>query len=132
MSWVLFFDGECGLCSRSVRWVARWDRRGRISFAPLQGELAREQGFSRALVADGGTLVLLRESDGRVFVRSDGWLEVARALGGWWRILTLGRIVPRGLRDFIYRQVARNRHRIGGQSDGCALADPAVLQRLRK
>ena len=35
---VLFFDGECGLCHRSVAWFQRHDRRRVFRYAPLQGE----------------------------------------------------------------------------------------------
>jgi predicted DCC family thiol-disulfide oxidoreductase YuxK len=132
MSWVLFFDGECGFCSHSVRWVARWDRRGRIAFAPLQGELAGRHDFARFAVPGGGSMVVLRESDGRVFLFSDAFLELARALAGGWRVLTILRVVPKSLRDRAYRWLARHRYRFMGRADRCALPDPEVLKRLRQ
>jgi predicted DCC family thiol-disulfide oxidoreductase YuxK len=131
MSWVLFFDGECGLCTRSVRWVARWDRRGRISFAPLQGALAREHDLGRFAARDGGSMVVLRENDGAVFLFSDAWLELATALGGLWRVFAIARWVPRRLRDSLYRWLARHRHQFPGRADRCALPDPEVVKRLR-
>ena len=76
-------------------------------------------------------MVLLRESDGKVFMCSDGWIELANALGGWWRILTVTRFIPKFLRDIVYRWVARNRYHFMGKSDTCSLPDPAVLKRLR-
>jgi predicted DCC family thiol-disulfide oxidoreductase YuxK len=128
---VVFFDGECAFCSRCVRWVARRDRRGRISFAPLQGELARQHDFARFAAWDGGTLVVLREDDGEVFLLSDGWIELATALGGWWRVLTSARLVPKRLRDSLYRWIARHRHQLMGGPDRCDLVDPEVLKRQR-
>lgn len=40
---VLFYDGQCGLCSRAVRFVLRWENKTgeTLKFAPLEGELAR-------------------------------------------------------------------------------------------
>lgn len=76
-------------------------------------------------------MVLLRESDGRVFTYSDGWIELACALGGWWKILTVARIIPKRLRDGFYRWVARNRYRIPGKSDACMMPNPELLKRLR-
>jgi predicted DCC family thiol-disulfide oxidoreductase YuxK len=131
MGWILFFDGDCGFCSRSVRIVARLDRRERVTFAPLQGELARNKGFSHHAAKHGGTMVLLRESDGKAFTHSDAWIELCHALGGWWRILTVAKILPRPLRDGFYRLVAANRYRIPGKADSCQLPDPEVLKRLR-
>ncbi len=131
MSWVLFFDGECAFCSRSVQQVVRLDTRERVSFAPLQGELAREKGFSGYAAATNGTMVLLRESDGRVFMHSDSLIELARALGGFWKIFQIARVIPRGLRDGIYRWVSRNRYRFMGKTSVCLMPDAALLKRLR-
>lgn len=131
MGWVLFFDGDCAFCSDSVRRVVRLDKQAKVSFAPLQGELAKKMGFSHHAAQKGGTMVLLREADGKVFTHSDGWIELARALGGWWRFLTITRFIPKPLRDMVYRCVARNRYHFMGRADTCSLPDPEVLKRLR-
>jgi predicted DCC family thiol-disulfide oxidoreductase YuxK len=131
MAWVLFFDGDCAFCSRSIRRVVRFDPDARIAFAPLQGELAQQKGFTHHAAKGGGTMVLLRESDGQVFLHSDAWIELAHTLGGAWRLLTLARWIPKPLRDGLYHCFAKNRHRLMGQSDSCTLADPILLKRLR-
>lgn len=130
MEWVLFFDGDCGFCSRSVRWVIRLDRRARIDFAPLQGRLASEKGLVGRTGLD-GTVVLWREADGRFFERSDALIELARALGGGWRMFALARFIPRVLRDAVYRWIARHRHQLGG-SASCDLPGPELRARLRE
>lgn len=115
MAWVLFYDGKCAFCSESVRLIRRLDQRQRIFFESLQGERARQLGLVHH-AADDGTLVLLRKSDGRFFLRSDALIELARALGGGWRVFSLARFIPKSLRDRIYRWVAMNRYRILGKS----------------
>lgn len=132
MSWVLFFDGDCAFCSASVQRAAHFDTREQISFASLQGDLSRKMGFEKHASEDGGTMILLRESDGKVFTHSDGLIELARIFGGAWNLLTLARCIPKPLRDFVYRCIARNRHRLMGKSDTCKLPDDAFLRRLRK
>ena len=132
MGWVLFFDGDCAFCSRSVRQAVRFDKREQVSFAPLQGELSRKMGLMKYAAEEGGTMVLLRESDGKIFIRSDGMIELARVFGGWWKFLALARFIPKPLRDLVYRGIARNRYRLMGKSDTCSLPDPAVIRRLRE
>lgn len=132
MGWVLFFDGECGFCKGSAKWTARFDKRGRISLAPLQGKLAAEKGFTRYADQGAGSMVLLRESDGKFFLRSDAALELARALGGAWRIFLLARFIPKRLRDAVYRWVARHRSRFAAISGNCSLPDPELRKRLRE
>jgi predicted DCC family thiol-disulfide oxidoreductase YuxK len=131
MSWVLLFDGDCAFCSASVRRVVRLDKRARVSFAPLQGELARNMGLSHYAAADGGSMVLLRESDGRIFTESDSWVELACALGGAWRFFLVLRFIPKRLRDGLYRGISRNRLCFMGRTDACSLPDPELLKRLR-
>src|ERR1035437_798679 len=86
MGWLMFFDGDCALCQRAARWVARPDPHGRIPFSSLPGRSARQAGLAGYADAADGSLVVMREDDGQQFIRSDAWLELAHALGGWWRV----------------------------------------------
>lgn len=115
MAWVLFFDGGCAFCSASARLIRRLDHRQRIAFQSLQGELAQQLELVQYAAKD-GTLVLQRTSDGRIFLRSDALIELARALGGVWRVFTLARFLPESFRDRIYHSVAINRYRFMGKS----------------
>ncbi|RYD41844.1 MAG: DUF393 domain-containing protein [Verrucomicrobiaceae bacterium] len=132
MGWVLFFDGDCAFCSKGVRKVFQLDPRGRVSFAPLQGKLAAEMGFTCHAARQGGTMILLRESDGKIFRKSDALIELARVLGGWWRLTRIARFIPKPLRDTVYSWMADNRYRFMGKSDSCQLPDPELARRLRE
>jgi predicted DCC family thiol-disulfide oxidoreductase YuxK len=132
MTWVLFFDDGCAFCSGAVRRVARRDKRARVFFAPLQGELARKNGLAGDAAKTGGTMVLLRESDGAVFTRGDAVLELASLLGGAWRLLRIGKLLPKSTRDVLYDLVAGKRHRLPGANRVCEPPDAAFAARLRK
>lgn len=69
-------------------------------------------------------------SDGRAFGEIDGMIRVAQQLGGVWRMLAVLRIMPRGFQAWIYARLARNRYRVFGTGDLCALPDPEVQKRL--
>ena len=127
MRCIVFFDGNCLLCSRTVRWLAARDVRRRLAFAPLQGETARVRGL--AGYADrSGSIVVVRE--GVVFLRSDACLEIAAALGGAWRICLLGRLVPRLVRDGIYNLVASNRLRWQSGPNVCEMPGEDLRGRM--
>ena len=130
MGWVLFFDGDCAFCSAGVRRAVKFDTHKRLKFAPLQGKLAAEKGFAEHADPSGGSMVLMRESDGKVFLRSDAAIELARALGGWWRLLIPTKLIPRFLRDWVYGRIANNRYRISKSGNFCFLPDPEVEKRL--
>lgn len=109
---VLFYDGACGLCHATVRFVLAEDRSGSaFTFAPLGGA-AWCDAFPGLEAAPRETVVV-RTARGETRVRSAAVLHVARRLGGFWRWLgTLGLLVPRPLGDLAYRAVARVRHRL--------------------
>ena len=130
MRWIVFFDGDCAFCSRSVRWLVLLDWRKNLRFSPLQGDLARSKGLEHYADQSGGTMVVLRESDGEIFTSSEAWLEVMRALGGPWRLFLIFKIVPRFIRDAAYRVFARNRYRWFGKTNACGMPDKEVTKRL--
>ncbi len=129
-TWTLFFDGDCAFCSQSVQRIARLDKRECIYFASLQGKLAASKGFEKYATANEGSMVLLRESDGKVFLRSDSLIELGRALGGAWRLTGVARLIPLFLRDGVYRLIAKNRRKLAS-SGSCQLATPELLARLK-
>lgn len=117
---VLFFDGTCGLCNRIVRLLLRWDRRGLLKFAPLQGPTAQAYLRTHGLpTEDFDSLVFVpdwaRRERPDYLVRTDGALAAARAVGGFGRMLAWARVVPRAWRDAGYRLVGRRRYRIWGE-----------------
>jgi predicted DCC family thiol-disulfide oxidoreductase YuxK len=127
----LFYDGECGLCHRTVRFVLAEDRAAggpALRFAPLGGAaLARElPEAARRDLPD--SLVLLR-ADGRALVRSRAVLHVMERLGGLWRALALvARLIPRRALDAAYDAVARVRSRLFARpAEACPVA-PAELR----
>ena len=125
---VLFFDGECGLCNHSVRWLLDHDRERVLRFAPLQGVLASHR--LTPLATDYREWsVALWEQDG-VHVESDAALRAVACLGGFWRLARLFLIVPRVIRNGVYRFVARNRIRWFGRVDSCALLSAEDRARL--
>jgi predicted DCC family thiol-disulfide oxidoreductase YuxK len=122
---VVFFDGVCGLCSRSVDFILARDRTGAIRFAPLQGETAARELGDRRIDS-----IVVREG-GRLYRRSAAVLRIASALGGVWRLLAaLARPIPRPLRDLLYDVIARHRYRWFGKRDTCRLPTPEERARF--
>jgi len=104
---ILFFDGECGLCARSVAWCLRHDRRRVLRFAPLQGETYAALDVP-AKPLDMSTMVLADENG--LHTRSDAVLRMMRSVGGVWGTLAAGLgILPRCLTDWLYTVVSARR-----------------------
>jgi len=126
---VLLFDGVCNLCNRWVQFVIERDPAAQFRFAPLQSTAAER------LLADcgyeGETLdsVVLVE-DGTYYTKSDAVIRTARHLGGIYRLLEPGAVVPTRLRNAVYDFVAARRYGWFGKRDQCMLPDPAVRDRF--
>jgi predicted DCC family thiol-disulfide oxidoreductase YuxK len=126
---LLFYDGGCGLCHRSVTFILRRDRDGSLfRFAPLggstfEGAVPREdrQGLPDSLV--------LQAADGTILVRSAAILHIGERLGGEWRLLArVAGWLPRTVLDWNYDLIARIRYRLFARPhDVC----PVVSAELR-
>jgi predicted DCC family thiol-disulfide oxidoreductase YuxK len=132
---IILYDGVCGLCNGFVAFVWPRDRQRRFRFAPLQG------GTARAILARHGrdataldTVIVVVDPGApseRLLDRSAAGLYVLAGLGGGWRLVSrlLG-WVPRPLLDLTYRLLARNRYRLFGRLDACALPGPELRERF--
>ncbi|MFT4541213.1 MAG: putative DCC family thiol-disulfide oxidoreductase YuxK [Planctomycetota bacterium] len=108
---IVFYDGECGACNWGVQYLLKRDAQGLMRFAALQGETAKER-LPAALVADLDTMAYAE--GGQLWTRSTALLRAVAATGGTAGFAAkLALLLPRVLRDVIYRLVARNRKRFG-------------------
>lgn len=125
---ILFFDGVCGLCNKSVDFVLARDQEGHFQFAPLQGETARQL-LSPADASDLSSMVLLVY--GRTFRQSSAAVRILWQLSLGWRILgTLLWLVPLPIRNLGYRLIACNRYRFFGRHETCRMPTPAERSRF--
>ncbi len=131
---VLLYDGVCGLCNRSVKFILAHDRPGLFRFAPLQGP------FAAGVLARHGkdptrleTVYVVLEPGRpteRLLSKARAALFVLKSLGGAWGASRVFGLLPDGLLNVGYDLVARSRYRLFGKSDACLLPDPAVRTRF--
>lgn len=129
---IVFYDGACGMCHRTVKFLLARDPEGqRFRFAPLGGEtfLARVPAAERATLPDSVVVAL---PDGSLQVRSDATAYLCRQAGGviglWGRVLPW---FPRWLRDRVYDAIAASRHRFWERPvDACPVGSPELRARF--
>jgi predicted DCC family thiol-disulfide oxidoreductase YuxK len=125
---LVLYDGVCGLCARSVRWILRHERDHELQFAPLQGSTAAALRAKHPVIPQTLESVVYVAGD-RAYVRSKAFLHLSRHLRAPWRWLYAFRWMPSVILDLPYRLVAATRYRIFGKSDACELPSPE--QRVR-
>ena len=129
---LVFYDGNCGLCHRTVRFLLVEDTVGNLfRMAPLQGELITQK-LSETQRANLPDSVVLLTADGRLLVRSDAVVVLLQRLGGYWRCLGfLLALIPSFLRNGGYSIVASVRHHIFEKpADSCPILPPHLRDRF--
>ena len=132
---IILYDGVCGLCNRLVQFLLKHDKQARLRFASLQSEFAERvltrHGIDPKDLDTVQVVVDYERPEEQVLGRSDAILHAGKELGMPWNVLAgISRIVPRALRDIIYRFVARNRYRVFGKYETCMLPDPNQRHRF--
>jgi predicted DCC family thiol-disulfide oxidoreductase YuxK len=129
--WVLFYDGTCGLCHRTVRFLLAEDREASLRFAPLDSEAFRRAVPEEARPGLPDSLVL-RTDAGTLLTRSTAVLRAAQRLGGLWRLLAVpAGWIPRPLRDLVYRWVATVRYRLFSRpEEACPIVPHGLRSRF--
>lgn len=129
---MVFYDGACGLCHRTVRFAIARDRDGRhFRFAALGSEAFRRL-VPEALRAGLPDSIVVLTADGTLLARSAAVIHILERIGGPWRLLgSMLELVPRGIRDAGYDGVAHARHRLFRRpAEACPVTPPKLRARF--
>lgn len=127
---ILLFDGECNLCNGWVQFVLLRESAPVLRFAALQSELGRHILQLHNLPTDRLDTMVLADGS-QIYTHSTAVLKLTRYLRLPWRWATSLLLVPRFLRDIVYKFVARNRYRWFGKTSGCLVVGPHMKAKSR-
>jgi|SRR6185437_7136799 len=110
---ILFYDGDCALCNKSVQFVIDHEKEveNPILFCSLQSNYAKQAlknhnyNFNQL-----STLVLL--IDNKALYKSTAALKLSNFLKTPYNWFIILKIIPRFIRDGVYNFVAKNRKRL--------------------
>lgn len=129
MCMIILFDGVCNLCNGFVRFILNRDKEKKFQFASLQSvygiALSTHYHLSTTLPE---TIVLY---DGqKIRTESDAVIHITSRLNGLWKCTVLLLLIPRFIRNPIYRLVARNRYKLFGKRDECMIPTEDIKGRF--
>ena len=117
---VLFFDGVCNLCNRSIQTIIKKDSHQKFKFASIQSDAAKEILLqSDNYNSDIDSIILLNKN--HLYYKSSAILRVCKILGGVYYFLLIFWLVPKPIRDWVYDFIAKNRYRWFGKQESCMI-----------
>ena len=122
MKRIIFFDGVCTLCNGFINFILKKEHNNEFYFSSLQSVYAKTHvpSHNQSLAS-----IVLMEGE-KTYTESTAVLRILFHLGGGWNILAmLLSILPKWLRDFLYRLIAKNRYVLFGKKDSCRIPNAA-------
>ena len=125
---IVLFDGVCNYCNRFVNFAIRHDPSAILRFAPLQGSTASRLREIYHVPAGTDSVILI--ANGKAYTYSDAALGILQFLRWPWKIGFGLKLIPRFLRQPVYKWIARNRYAWFGRREACMIPAPEVRSRF--
>ena len=128
----IFYDGECGLCHRWVKFLIARDSAGdKFKFAPIGGGFY-QKAFSAEVTASLPDSVIVLDEKNAIHTKAAGVsLALERIGGGWGVISSVLKILPRMISDWGYDCVAKIRKKLFAKPEtACPFMDAATQKRF--
>ena len=127
---IILFDGVCNLCNSSVQYVIKHDKKDVFRFVSLQSELGQKILNHIGINPKHIDSIVLYEPGISYYYKSTAPLEIAKGLSGIFTLATVFKILPAGIRDFIYDYVAKHRYKWYGKKDACMIPTPELKSKF--
>lgn len=128
---VILFDGVCKLCNAWSKFLIKYDNRQLFKLCSVQSDEGKAILVHFGLSSQYYETMLYIEGD-RCYQQSDAFFQVIAKLGYPWKLVCIFRVIPIRIRNWLYDLIARNRYRIFGKYDYCALPSPDHEARFLK
>jgi len=125
---IILFDGVCNYCNAMINIAIRHDKRGALKFATLQSKTGTQLKEQYHIPSEIDSVIFIENSN--VYTYSDAALRIARYLRWPAKALYGFIIIPKFIRQPIYRWIARNRYKWFGKRKECMVPTADVKSRF--
>ncbi len=130
---IIVFDGVCVLCTANARFVLKNDRKGRFRMTAMQDSAgAAIMRYAGLDPHDPTSFILLDAASdgGRIWMNSDAVLHMWSMLGWPWRAGAIFQLIPRFVRDPVYKLIACDRYKWFGKREECWVPNAEQAARI--
>ena len=117
---IILFDAICVICNGWAKFLIKHDQKLKFKLVSAQSALGEQilQYYAMSTTHYTTMVVIL---NGQLYTESTALLKVMQHLGLPFSLMNAGYLIPRPIRDFLYRCVALHRYQLFGQTDNCLL-----------
>ena len=116
MKMILFFDGVCAMCNNLVNFALKYNTAKNIEFAPLQGITAKNT-LPDKYTKNLNTVIFIKNN--HIYSESDAIIYLLTNLNIYFKFIYIFLIIPKFIRDNIYRLISKNRYKWFGKNESC-------------
>ena len=127
----VLFDGQCGLCSKTVNFLFRNEANATFVFTPIQSDAGRILAKTADLDPDDPSSFAVFDESGAPRIKSEGaFYALGYCRQPWRGVAAIGRLLPVRVCDAVYDAVARRRLAFFGKTDVCGSAPEPLRARI--
>jgi predicted DCC family thiol-disulfide oxidoreductase YuxK len=124
---IVLFDGVCNLCNSAINYVIDRDKDDNFRFVALQSDLGEAIRLHLGLLKNDLDSIILYLPEQEVYYdKSTAALHIMKEFTGIWKCSTIFYIIPKPVRDLVYRFVAKNRYKWYGKKAQCRIPSPEL------
>jgi predicted DCC family thiol-disulfide oxidoreductase YuxK len=123
---IILFDGVCNLCDSAVQYIIKHDNKDIFRFVALQSDSGKE--ICNYIGVDQTKIdsIILYNPNIAYYYKSSAIIEIAKELGGIYSLISIFKILPEKIRNYIYYYIAKNRYKWYGKKESCMIPTPEL------
>ncbi len=124
---LILFDGVCNLCNAAVLFIIKHDKENTFLFAPLQSVIGKEiTNIFNIDTVKMDSILLYNPKHNVIHAKSTAALFIAEHLRFPINLVFMCYVLPKFIRDKVYRYIAKNRYKWFGKKESCMIPTPEL------
>ena len=123
---IVFYDGLCVLCNRSIIWFIKNDSKNILKFSHFKSEFVLKNHNHISKIE----AVSVKDENDNYLNRSDAILYLLKKINKFKFLRFIGLLTPKFIRDGIYDFIAKNRYNWFGKYESCLIPDEKIKSKF--
>jgi len=123
---IVFYDGQCVLCNKSIIWLIKNDPKNILKFTHFKSNFVIKNHKHVSEIE----AISIKDENGNYLNRSDAVLCLLKKINKLKFLRFIGSLTPKSIRDGIYDFIAKNRYNWFGKHESCFVPDEKIKSKF--